>query len=86
MRCPPRSAQQTHLADGETLGEELGEGDGSDVVGDCVGSGVTGRLVGLPDWTVGIGEGFELGAGVEGVCEGAALGNAEGLLDGGSRE
>ena len=77
MRCPPRSAQQTHLADGETLGEELGEGDGSDV---------TGRLVGLPDWTVGIGEGFELGAGVEGVCEGAALGNAEGLLDGCSRE
>ena len=42
----------THLAEGDALGIELGDGDGSDDGtddGDGVGSEVTGFLVGLPD-------------------------------------
>lgn len=48
----PHATNDTHLAEGDALGIELGDGDGSDDGtddGDGVGSEVTGFLVGLPD-------------------------------------
>ena len=66
-------ANISHLAEGNALGLKLGDADGTAVgngVGSVVGSGVTGRFVGLPDLTDGIGEGFVLGARVEGVLDG----------------